>query len=118
MDNVGEFLSVQAQWLEGLLAENPNKWTVVTFHHPMYSPTGRDNKELRELWRPVFDRYGVDLVLTGHDHAYGRSGLMRAWNPWLVWFLVTTTSFTPMRAHSARRRATRSSAAAGGGTGP
>jgi hypothetical protein len=50
----------------------------VTFHHPIYSTgKGRDNKSIREAWRPIFDQYAPDLVLTGHDHTYGRSGLMR-----------------------------------------
>jgi len=63
----------QAEWLRGVLANNPNRWTVVTFHHPIYSiARGRDNKELRELWRPVLLEGKVDLVLQGHDHIYGR----------------------------------------------
>lgn len=63
----------QARWMEPLLRDNPNRWTVVTFHHPMFSTrAGRDNPPLREHWKPLFDRYGVDLVLQGHDHAYGR----------------------------------------------
>lgn len=63
----------QAQWLEGVLADNPNRWTVVTYHHPMFSVSlGRDNPALREHWQPLFERYGVNLVLQGHDHTYGR----------------------------------------------
>jgi hypothetical protein len=64
---------VQVEWLDRVLADNPNEWTVVTFHHPIFS-TGseRDNRALRELWKPVLDRNGVDLVLQGHDHTYGR----------------------------------------------
>jgi len=66
----------QAAWLDGVLADNPNRWTVVTFHHPVYSPAKkRDNPDLRKLWQPIFDKYRVDLVLTGHDHTYARSGL-------------------------------------------
>lgn len=76
--NSNEKQEEQVPWLEKVLAENPNKWTVVTFHHPIYSTAkGRDNKRLRELWRPVFDKYTPDLVLQGHDHTYGRSGVMR-----------------------------------------
>jgi len=78
--NTEEKVNEQTAWLEGLLASNPNRWTVVTFHRPIYSPlANRDNKSIREAWRPVFDRApkGVDLVLQGHDHTYGRSGLMR-----------------------------------------
>lgn len=68
----------QAEWLEGVLRRNPARWTVVVFHHPIYSSArGRDNKELRELWQPLFDKHGVDLVLQGHDHTYARTGPRR-----------------------------------------
>src|SRR5262245_57457266 len=76
--NSNERHAEQAEWLRKVLAKanNSNRWTVVTFHHPIYSSMGRDNKEVREAWRPVFDEFAVDLVLQGHDHTYGRSGLM------------------------------------------
>lgn len=65
----------QAQWLEGVLAANTSQWVVCTFHHPIYSTgKGRDNPEIRQLWKPIFDKYKVDLVLQGHDHTYGRTG--------------------------------------------
>ncbi len=35
----------------------------------------RDNPQLRAAWKPLFDKYKVDLVLQGHDHTYGRTGL-------------------------------------------
>ncbi|WP_262248962.1 purple acid phosphatase family protein [Parapedobacter soli] len=67
------YLEIQRIWLERILEQNPNTWTVVTFHHPIYSPKGtRDNKRMRETFKPLFDRYGVDLVLQGHDHTYAR----------------------------------------------
>ena len=78
--NTEEKVAEQIPWLENVLANNPCKWTVITFHRPIYSPVkGRDNPHIRAAWRPVFDRApkGVDLVLQGHDHTYGRSGLMR-----------------------------------------
>jgi hypothetical protein len=63
----------QAKWLEGVLANNPNKWTIVTFHHPLYSAAGgRDQAELRNFWKPLLDEYGVDIALQGHDHTYAR----------------------------------------------
>jgi 3',5'-cyclic AMP phosphodiesterase CpdA len=67
--------AAQAVWLEKVLAENTSPWVVCTFHHPIFS-TGkdRDNAELRALWKPVFDKFQVDLVLQGHDHTYGRTG--------------------------------------------
>jgi phosphodiesterase/alkaline phosphatase D-like protein len=68
-----ESMEVQKAWLEKVLAENTQKWTVITFHHPIYSSgTGRDNQEFREAFKPLFDKYKVDLILQGHDHSYGR----------------------------------------------
>ncbi len=64
---------LQAQWLEEVLSNNPKKWTIVSYHHPLFSASnGRDNEELRALWKPIFDKYKVDLALQGHDHAYAR----------------------------------------------
>lgn len=63
----------QAQWLDGVLAANPNPWSIVLIHQPFYSPRDdRDNVELVEKVLPVIRKYKVDLVLQGHDHTYGR----------------------------------------------
>jgi 3',5'-cyclic AMP phosphodiesterase CpdA len=76
--NSNEQLEAQVAWLDGVLGDNPQNWTVLTFHHPVFSAAdGRDNKELRALWQPVIDRHEVDLVLQGHDHTYGRSRNVR-----------------------------------------
>ncbi len=73
--NSNERQKEQAAWLREVLSNNPNRWTIVTFHHPIFSPArNRDNPQLRALWKPVFDAFKVDLVLTGHDHTYARSG--------------------------------------------
>ncbi len=43
----------------------------------MYSPASdRDNIELRQAWKPLFDKFRVDLILSGHDHTYSRTGLV------------------------------------------
>ena len=60
-------------------AANPNiDWIVVYFHKPMYSSpnscsscSGESN--LRDIYHPIFDQYGVDIVLEGHTHDYQRS---------------------------------------------
>ena len=68
-----EFLEKQRIWMEKILKDNPSKWTCVTFHHPIFSPKStRDNKRMRETFKPLFDKYKVDLVLQGHDHTYAR----------------------------------------------
>lgn len=69
-------IKLQAKWLKKVLAENDKKWTVVTYHHPIFSAsTGRDNSELRKHWKPLFDQYQVDLALQGHDHTYARGAV-------------------------------------------
>lgn len=63
----------QADWLVQVLRKNPNRWTVVVHHHPIYSTkNGRDNDEWRSKMEPLYRKYKVDLVLQGHDHTYGR----------------------------------------------
>jgi len=64
---------IQYEWLEKVLKENTKLWTVITFHHPIFSTAkSRDNKEFRERFKPLFDKYHIDLVLQGHDHTYSR----------------------------------------------
>jgi hypothetical protein len=76
VQSIPDVMSAQTAWLEGLLKDNPNKWTVVTFHHPVYSTAaGRNNPIIRARWGPLFEKYGVDLVLQGHDHTYGRGSV-------------------------------------------
>lgn len=63
----------QARWLDGVLRNNPNRWTVVVIHQPVYSPRGREASDtIKRALQPVIERHGVDLVLQGHDHTYGR----------------------------------------------
>jgi len=66
-------IAPQMAWLDSILSDNPNRWTIVTQHHPVYSTAkGRDNKEVRSAFQPLFEKHGVDLILQGHDHSYGR----------------------------------------------
>ena len=77
--NTNEQLEKPGAWLDGVLADNPQHWTVLTFHHPIFSAAaGRDNADLRALWMPIIDRHEVDLVLQGHDHTYGRTRNVRS----------------------------------------
>ena len=71
--NSNKMVEEQVAWLDSILANNPNKWTIVTFHHPLFSASERrDNERLRNLWKPILDKHRVDLVLQGHDHSYAR----------------------------------------------
>lgn len=67
----------QKKWLRKILEDNPNQWTIVAFHHPLYFVSkSRDITKPRNTWLPIFDEFGVDLVLQGHDHAYMRTDLV------------------------------------------
>ena len=49
----------------------------MTFHHPMFSnEPARNNPTQRATWLPLFENYGVDLVLQGHDHSYARGNVI------------------------------------------
>jgi len=66
-------LKKQAAWFEQITTGNPNRWTVVVHHHPIYSTkNGRDNDEWRAKMEPLYKKHKVDIVLQGHDHTYGR----------------------------------------------
>ena len=60
-------------------AANPNiDWIIVYFHKPMYSSPNScsscsGESSLRDIYHPIFDQYGVDIVLEGHAHDYQRS---------------------------------------------
>lgn len=63
----------QLAWLVSTLERDASTWTIVLIHHPPYS-AGSHGSDLtvRELFTPLFARYGVDLVLSGHEHDYQR----------------------------------------------
>jgi len=66
----------QAKWLDEVLTQNTKPWVVCSLHNPIFSTAkDRDNAALRAAWKPILDKHRVDLVLQGHDHSYGRTGL-------------------------------------------
>ncbi|MFC4403795.1 phosphodiester glycosidase family protein [Gracilibacillus xinjiangensis] len=66
----------QSEWLRNDLAESDKKWTVAVFHRSPYGST-YVTEAVQKHWVPVFDEFGVDLVLNGHDHIYLRSHPMK-----------------------------------------
>ncbi len=64
----------QIQWLEDELAKDTSEWKICYFHHPPYSSGGKhgSDKPLREVVEPIFLKYGVNMVLAGHEHFYER----------------------------------------------
>jgi 3',5'-cyclic AMP phosphodiesterase CpdA len=67
----------QRAWLETTLAEATEQWRIVMVHHPPYSAGYQgSNEEVRRAFTPLFEQYGVQLVLSGHDHDYQRSDVL------------------------------------------
>lgn len=66
-------LKNQTEWLEARLSEAKGNWKIVLFHQPIYTCARPDDTQaLKAAWKPLFEKYGVDLVLQGHDHCYSR----------------------------------------------
>lgn len=65
-------LEDQKEWLQQDLASNDKDWTIAMFHRGPYGSI-YDSAEVRSLWAPVLEEFGVDLVLNGHDHIYIRT---------------------------------------------
>jgi acid phosphatase type 7 len=73
------YAAQQAAWLDSILTHDPRRWNIVTLHYPFYSTSPkRDNAKLRERFKPIIDKHRVDMVLQGHDHAYGRGSVTNA----------------------------------------
>jgi acid phosphatase type 7 len=71
-------LTAQTAWLESQLVEarqDPGiRHVFVSMHHPPYSvATHGGQKNLRERWTPLYEKYGVAAVFSGHDHVYQRA---------------------------------------------
>lgn len=64
----------QLAFLRRTLASSDATWKIVALHHPPYSAGYQGSSvDARNTFGPIFERYGVQLVLSGHDHDYQRS---------------------------------------------
>lgn len=65
----------QRAWFEETIKKNNDAtYIIVGMHRSMYgSIYENDSISVRANWQSLFDKYGVDLVLSGHDHIYARS---------------------------------------------
>ncbi len=95
-----ENTSAQLAWLEQDLKNNKQDWTIVYFHYPIYTKGSYDSDSntgfnlpifnLRNLLVPIFDKYQVDMVLTGHSHIYERSKPLKG-------HIGTSDTFDPIK---------------------
>jgi predicted MPP superfamily phosphohydrolase len=64
----------QLAWVEAALMDSHDEWKICYFHHPLYSDgrTHGSQVDLRAVLEPLFIKYGVNVVFSGHDHVYER----------------------------------------------
>jgi len=64
----------QLSWIEQNLRNSQAKWKICYFHHPLYSDgkSHGPDMDLRAQLAPLFQRYGVNAVFSGHEHVYER----------------------------------------------
>jgi 3',5'-cyclic AMP phosphodiesterase CpdA len=67
--------TAQVGWVEQQLKASTARWKVAVFHHPLYSSGKKHGSDLglRRKLEPLFERYGVNAVFSGHDHIYERT---------------------------------------------
>ena len=67
--------AAQIEWLEKELKSSTDEWKIAYFHHPLYSSARHHGStdSLRRAFEPLFIRYNVSVVMTGHDHVYERT---------------------------------------------
>jgi 3',5'-cyclic AMP phosphodiesterase CpdA len=65
----------QLGWLEQELKGSTARWKLAVFHHPLYSSGKKHGSDLglRRKLEPLFVRYRVNAVFSGHDHIYERT---------------------------------------------
>jgi predicted MPP superfamily phosphohydrolase len=76
----------QIVWFEKELRNSDSDWKIPYFHHPPYSSGDRHGSDarLREVLEPLFLKYNVSVVFTGHDHFYERTKPQKG----IVYFVV------------------------------
>lgn len=77
--------SPMLEWLKADLDSNKKDWVIIYLHQPPYTDGSHEStawyevymKAIRENFAPVWEAYGVDLVICGHTHVYERSYLVK-----------------------------------------
>lgn len=77
--------SPMTDWLRADLDSNKKDWVIIYLHQPPYTDGSHESgtwyevymKAIRENFAPIWEQYGVDLVICGHTHVYERSYLVK-----------------------------------------
>lgn len=76
LDIVSFSAAEQKQWIADQLESTDAIWKFVVFHFPPYT-NQEPYVEIENDWVPLFDQYGVDIVMNGHFHYYLRTQPMK-----------------------------------------
>ena len=69
-------------WCENDLATTTANWIIALWHHPAYSMGSHNSDkekrlvQMRENFVPLMEKYGVDVIFSGHSHSYERSFML------------------------------------------
>lgn len=90
-----EALDKQLEWLKQDMKNTDKPWKILVTHKPPYytNPFG-GNEIMKEKLPAVCDELGIDIVFSGHDHAYGRTKQLKAGqeDPHGTVYMVTGTT--------------------------
>ncbi len=78
LDTEADLMGEQMDWLlndlNSVSLDPSIDWKIVFLHRPPYSSGSHGSQlDVRNAWSGIFEDYGVDIVLCGHDHDYERS---------------------------------------------
>ncbi|MGH9446977.1 MAG: metallophosphoesterase family protein [Terriglobia bacterium] len=90
----------QLAWIRRQLQGSNSAWKICLFHYPLYSDgrTHGPDLDLRHQLQPIFVKYGVNVVFSGHDHVYERIKPQHG-----IYYFVEGSS-GHLRYHNLRRR--------------
>jgi acid phosphatase type 7 len=66
----------QTDWIGEQLSTTDAVWKFVFFHFPPYNYE-EPYPDIQAAWVPLFDKYHVDMVMSGHEHYYMRTRPMK-----------------------------------------
>lgn len=70
-------IEAQKRFLMEDLSKSQARWKVVFLHRPIYEAVRSWSNSYLEPYVPIWEEYGVDVVVAGHDHVYMRTYPMR-----------------------------------------
>jgi hypothetical protein len=81
------------RWLEDDLGASKAPWKIAMYHNPSFNFSSHRSDKHRTTFLPILEKYGVDVVISGHSHMYERFRPLVRQAP--TWQLESRTSGSP-----------------------